>query len=158
MVNSRPPANNLPRADQHRGNSFRSTLGRNGEMEHALKKMHQAPSSILDETKSRVAHRRTYHTRQGRSGYGSSEKAKGKAQWNSGPNTSSRGDCRSPNSSTIISMRNPKARGNHSARQDSHAGQALIPSGDADRSPNVLWNSNRDPNTSGNPNRNPDSG
>ena len=156
MVNSRSPANNPPTADRHRGNSFQSTLGRNCAMEHAPKKMYQAPASILDETSSRVAHRRTCYTRPSMSRYGNSENAKDQALPNSGPNTSGKGDSRSHNGPTIMSMRNPKSRGNGSARQYPNAAQALIASGGAVRNPYALWNPNRDPNTGRNPNWNPD--
>ena len=55
-------------------------------------------------------------------------------------------------------MRNPKTGGKDRSGQDPHAGQTLVPSGGADRSPNVLRTPNRNPNTGGNPNRNPDAG
>ncbi|PUU79037.1 kinase-like domain-containing protein [Tuber borchii] len=68
MLNSRPPTRNPPTADPRRGNNIQSTPGANGQTEPVPKKIHQAPASILDETESRVACRRTYHTRQSRSG------------------------------------------------------------------------------------------
>ena len=68
MVNSGPPASNPPTADPHHGNNFQSTPETNGEIEHVPKKIHQTPASILDETGSKVAHRQTYHIREGRSG------------------------------------------------------------------------------------------
>ena len=127
-------------------------------MEHTPTEMYQAPASILDQTLSRVTHRRTHHTRKGRSGYGSSENAKDETLRHAGPDTSGGGDGGRYNGSTIISMRNPKTRGSGSARPDFHAGQTLITSGGADRDPNILRNPNRNPNTSRNPNRNPDAG
>ena len=158
MVNSRPPTSNPPTADRHCGSGFQSIHGTDNELEHSPKKIHQAPAPIIDETSSRVTHRRTYYTRQGRSGYGSSENAKDETLRHAGPDTSGGGDDGRYNGSAIISMRNPKTRGSGSARPDLHAWQTLITSGGADRNPNILRNPNRNPNTGRNPNRNPDAG
>ena len=57
ILNARPPAGDPPTADPHHGNSLRSALGTNGQMEHGPKKIHQAPASVLDGSGSRIAYR-----------------------------------------------------------------------------------------------------